>query len=82
MFLAIAVDNLADAESLTAIEKEEEEGEKKSKSPSPAQEEEEEEEEGEEEEHSIGEEESEDGRYSERFLPIIISRRVTGRIKF
>jgi len=27
VFLAIAVDNLADAESLTAIEKEEEEGE-------------------------------------------------------
>ncbi|KAJ8923541.1 hypothetical protein NQ315_010119 [Exocentrus adspersus] len=66
VFLAIAVDNLADAESLTAIEKEEEEGEKKSNSPTPAPEEEEEEGEEEEEEHSVEEEESEDGHYSER----------------
>lgn len=66
VFLAIAVDNLADAESLTAIEKEaEEEAEKnKSKSPTPAQEE------IEVDEHSIEEEELEDGRYdSERYLP-------------
>ncbi|XP_076261438.1 ca[2+]-channel protein alpha[[1]] subunit D isoform X3 [Rhynchophorus ferrugineus] len=66
VFLAIAVDNLADAESLTAIEKEEEEKEqegKKSKSPTPNPEEEEEE--VDEEEHSL-EEEMEDGQYSER----------------
>nr|CAH7712634.1 unnamed protein product [Callosobruchus chinensis] len=62
VFLAIAVDNLADAESLTAIEKEEEEENKegKSKSPTPGQEEE-----GEEEEHSVEEEDTE-GQYSER----------------
>ncbi|XP_030756415.1 muscle calcium channel subunit alpha-1 isoform X1 [Sitophilus oryzae] len=67
VFLAIAVDNLADAESLTAIEKEEEEKQqeedKRSKSPTPNPEEEEEE--VEEEEHSL-EEEMEDGQYSER----------------
>ncbi|CAH1153243.1 unnamed protein product [Phaedon cochleariae] len=62
VFLAIAVDNLADAESLTAIEKEEEEGDKKEKSPTLQ-----EEEEGAEEEHSVEEEEEEtDGQYSER----------------
>ncbi|XP_060516437.1 muscle calcium channel subunit alpha-1 isoform X9 [Cylas formicarius] len=75
VFLAIAVDNLADAESLTAIEKEEEEQQQQqqqqqeentSKSPSPNQEEEEEEEVEEEEEHSIEEEEIDDGQYSER----------------
>ncbi|KAG5899700.1 hypothetical protein JTB14_030094 [Gonioctena quinquepunctata] len=60
VFLAIAVDNLADAESLTAIEKEEEEGERKSKSPTPQ------EDEGGEEEHSVEEEETDDGQYSER----------------
>lgn len=67
VFLAIAVDNLADAESLTAIEKEEEEKAeqegKRSKSPTPNQEEEVEEEE--EEEHSI-DEDMEDGQYSDR----------------
>lgn len=64
MFLAIAVDNLADAESLTAIEKEEEEKEqegRRSESPNPNQEEEE----VEEEEHSL-EDDMEDGQYSER----------------
>ncbi|XP_049817851.1 muscle calcium channel subunit alpha-1 isoform X2 [Aethina tumida] len=57
VFLAIAVDNLADAESLTAIEKEEEEEaeKQKSKSPTPNGEEE-----IEEEEHSIEEEEEEE----------------------
>ncbi|XP_050313239.1 muscle calcium channel subunit alpha-1 isoform X2 [Anthonomus grandis grandis] len=67
VFLAIAVDNLADAETLTAIEKEEEEKEqegKRSKSPTPIQEEEDEE--GmEEEEHSL-EEDIDDEQYSER----------------
>lgn len=67
VFLAIAVDNLADAESLTAIEKEEEEKAeqegKRSKSPTPNQEEEVEEEE--EEEHSL-DEDMEDGQYSDR----------------
>ncbi|XP_057654932.1 muscle calcium channel subunit alpha-1 isoform X5 [Diorhabda carinulata] len=58
VFLAIAVDNLADAESLTAIEKEEEEGERKSKSPTPQEEVE--------EEHSVEEEETDDGQYSGR----------------
>ncbi|CAH1103425.1 unnamed protein product [Psylliodes chrysocephalus] len=58
VFLAIAVDNLADAESLTAIEKEEEEGDRKSKSPSPQEEAE--------EEHSVEEEETDDGQYSGR----------------
>lgn len=69
VFLAIAVDNLADAESLTAIEKEEEEEaeKQKSKSPTPNGEEE-----IEEEEHSIEEEEEEEteeeGNYdSERY---------------
>lgn len=63
VFLAIAVDNLADAESLTAIEKEEEEeAQNKSKSPTPHEEENVEEEE--EEEHSVEEEETEeDGQY-------------------
>ena len=63
VFLAIAVDNLADAESLTAIEKEEEEeAQNKSKSPTPHEEEENVEEE--EEEHSVEEEETEeDGQY-------------------
>lgn len=62
VFLAIAVDNLADAESLTAIEKEEEEeAQNKSKSPTPNEEENVEEEE---EEHSVEEEETEeDGQY-------------------
>ncbi|CAH1121808.1 unnamed protein product [Ceutorhynchus assimilis] len=63
VFLAIAVDNLADAESLTAIEKEEEEKEleeKRSKSPTPIQEEEEVE-----EEQSL-DDEMEDEQYSER----------------
>lgn len=64
VFLAIAVDNLADAESLTAIEKEEEEEaeKQKSKSPTPNQEEEVE------EEHSVEDEETEEeGQYdSER----------------
>lgn len=60
VFLAIAVDNLADAESLTAIEKEEEEGDRKSKSPSPQEEAE--------EEHSVEEEETDDGQYSGRFV--------------
>uniref|UniRef100_A0AAR5PWD0 Voltage-dependent L-type calcium channel subunit alpha n=1 Tax=Dendroctonus ponderosae TaxID=77166 RepID=A0AAR5PWD0_DENPD len=67
VFLAIAVDNLADAESLTAIEKEEEEKEqegKRSKSPTPNQDEEVEEEE-EDEDRSL-EDEMEDGQYSER----------------
>ncbi|XP_072402632.1 muscle calcium channel subunit alpha-1 isoform X5 [Diabrotica undecimpunctata] len=58
VFLAIAVDNLADAESLTAIEKEEEEGERKSTSPTPHEEVE--------EEHSVEEEETDDGQYSGR----------------
>ncbi|CAG9828455.1 unnamed protein product, partial [Diabrotica balteata] len=58
VFLAIAVDNLADAESLTAIEKEEEEGERKSTSPTPH--------EDLEEEHSVEEEETDDGQYSGR----------------
>ncbi|XP_050519467.1 muscle calcium channel subunit alpha-1 isoform X6 [Diabrotica virgifera virgifera] len=58
VFLAIAVDNLADAESLTAIEKEEEEGERKSASPTPHEEVE--------EEHSVEEEETDDGQYSGR----------------
>uniref|UniRef100_A0A1Y1M5C5 Voltage-dependent L-type calcium channel subunit alpha n=2 Tax=Photinus pyralis TaxID=7054 RepID=A0A1Y1M5C5_PHOPY len=59
VFLAIAVDNLADAESLTAIEKEEEEEEaekNKSKSPTPAQED------LDMDERSIDEEEMEDGQ--------------------
>ncbi|CAH1158375.1 unnamed protein product [Phyllotreta striolata] len=58
VFLAIAVDNLADAESLSAIEKEEEEGERKSKSPTPQEELD--------EEHSVEEEETDDGQYSGR----------------
>lgn len=64
VFLAIAVDNLADAESLTAIEKEEEaEGQNKSKSPTPIGIEEE----GDLEERSL-EEDMEDGAYnSERW---------------
>ncbi|KAL1493061.1 hypothetical protein ABEB36_011199 [Hypothenemus hampei] len=72
VFLAIAVDNLADAESLTAIEKEEEEKEqesKRSKSPSLNHEEDVEEEEEEEEEEEDEEDrslEDEDGQYSER----------------
>lgn len=59
--MAIAVDNLADAESLTAIEKEEEEEaqkqeqQNKSKSPTPTQEEL-----GADEEHSIEEDELEE----------------------
>ncbi|RZC33742.1 muscle calcium channel subunit alpha-1-like, partial [Asbolus verrucosus] len=62
VFLAIAVDNLADAESLTAIEKEEEEeAQNRSKSPTPNEEENIEEEQ---EEHSVEEEETEeDGQY-------------------
>ncbi|XP_066152799.1 muscle calcium channel subunit alpha-1 isoform X1 [Euwallacea fornicatus] len=67
VFLAIAVDNLADAESLTAIEKEEEEKEqegKRSKSPTPNLDEDVEEEE-EEEDHSM-DDETGDGQYSER----------------
>ncbi|KAK9753802.1 Ion transport protein [Popillia japonica] len=60
VFLAIAVDNLADAESLTAIEKEEEaEGQNKSKSPTPIGIEEE----GDLEERSL-EEDMEDGAYN------------------
>lgn len=61
VFLAIAVDNLADAESLTAIEKEEEAAEAeqgKSKSPTPTNDEE-----IDMEEHSVEEEEIEDGAY-------------------
>lgn len=62
MFLAIAVDNLADAESLTAIEKEEErEHEKKMKSPKVQSDAEVE------SEHIIEEECNEDGKYSERY---------------
>lgn len=57
--MAIAVDNLADAESLTAIEKEEEaEGQSKSKSPTPVDNEEE----G--EEDRSFEEDMEDGAYN------------------
>lgn len=77
VFLAIAVDNLADAESLTAIEKEEEEKEqegKRSKSPTPNQDEEVEEEEEEDEDHSL-EDEMEDGQYSERWMKVYISSR-------
>lgn len=65
VFLAIAVDNLADAESLTAIEKEEEEeNQNKSKSPTPIGNEED----GDMEEDRSLEEDMEDGAYnSERF---------------
>lgn len=78
MFLAIAVDNLADAESLTAIEKEEEEKEKaeegkRSKSPSPNQDEELDEEEEEEEDRSL-EDDIEDGQYSERYSDKILAK--------
>ncbi|CAH0562347.1 unnamed protein product [Brassicogethes aeneus] len=68
VFLAIAVDNLADAESLTAIDKEaEEEGKQKSKSPTPTGDEE-----IDVEEHYMGEEyeevTEEEGQYdSERY---------------
>ncbi|KAF5296914.1 hypothetical protein FQA39_LY12271 [Lamprigera yunnana] len=56
VFLAIAVDNLADAESLTAIEKEEEEEAEKNKSKSPTPDQEEI------EERSVEEEEMEEGQ--------------------
>lgn len=59
--MAIAVDNLADAESLTAIEKEEErECEKNSKNGNVPEDEEVE------EEQSADEEETDDGQYSDR----------------
>lgn len=64
------MDNLADAESLTAIEKEEEEeAEKQNKSKSPTPVPEEEEEIDMEEERSIDEEDMEDDQYdSERYV--------------
>lgn len=61
VFLAIAVDNLADAESLTAIEKEEErESEKKLRSPKQHSEE------ADEDAQSAEEVQIDDGKYSER----------------
>lgn len=73
MFLAIAVDNLADAESLGTVEKEEEdeEGKEGEEIPMPLEEEEVE------EEHS-GEVETEDEQYSERYLiKLLISTEYT-----
>lgn len=62
MFLAIAVDNLADAESLTAIEKEEEKRECENKLKSEQAQSEEELEDV----HSSQEEETDDEQYLER----------------